>query len=185
MEFFNDIGKKLSRAARGVQELTREGMENTRLAVDLRAARSELEKSYAELGRAYYESLSGGEVPQTLVDRVKNCLAEIETLTALRDRPAKSMRCPSCGTMQEDGARFCSCCGKRMPEEAPALPEEEETDDAEYCADCGAMRRGDVQFCPVCGRAFGDENLPEPVLPAEDPAVEPLEEPETTDGYGE
>jgi len=187
MDFFNDIGKKLSRAARGVQELTRESVENTRLAVDLRSARNELEKSYTELGRAYYESLSGGEVPQALVDRVKSCLNELETLTAMRDRSARAARCPNCGTMQDEDARFCSSCGRRMPEEAPPMPKEEEPEtEAEYCADCGAMRRGDTQFCPVCGRAFGDSSdLPDVFHETSAPEAEPLEEPEETDGYGE
>ena len=44
MEFFNDLGKKSSHAARSVQERTREGVENTRLSADLRAARAELER---------------------------------------------------------------------------------------------------------------------------------------------
>lgn len=188
MEFFNDIGKKLSRAARGVQELTREGMENTRLAVDLRAARNELEKSYMELGRAYYESLSGGDVPQARIERVKACLDEIETLTALRDRPAKSQRCPHCGMLQDEEARFCSSCGRRMPEEVPAVPvpSASEEDEPEYCDSCGAMRHGSAQFCPVCGNAFGSGTDLTPKPRTEKVSgFEPLEEPEETDGYGE
>ena len=188
MEFFNDIGKKLSRAARGVQELTREGVESTRLAVDLRAARNELEKSYMELGRAYYESLSGGDVPQAQIERVKACMEEIETLTALRDRPAKALRCPHCGMLQNEDARFCSSCGRRMPEEAPVFstPASTEEDEPEYCNSCGAMRHGSAQFCPVCGNAFGSgADLTEPVRAEKEPGFEPLEEPEETDGYGE
>src|SRR5206468_633165 len=36
--------------------------------------------------------------------------------------PVRDMKCPKCGTMLEDGARFCGACGSRLsPTEAAAL----------------------------------------------------------------
>ena len=118
MDFLNDLGKKFTKAARSVQALTRESTEDSRLNAGLRAARSELEQRYTELGKAYYESLEsdGGEIPAALIDRIRDALNRIEELTARRDR---RVRCPGCGSVQDASARYCSNCGKRMPEEAP------------------------------------------------------------------
>lgn len=182
MDFFNDLGRKFTQAARSVQAFTRDGVENSRLSSDLRSAQSELEQRYAELGKAYYESLGSpdAEVPLALIDRVRAALARVDELTLQRDR---RVRCPGCGAVQPPEARFCSNCGKRMPEDAPAL-DEPAPDDAEYCPECGAMRRDDDAYCAVCGRSFAPEADPpaapsRPVPPISRP--EPLEEPERFD----
>lgn len=185
MEFFNDLGKKFSHAARTVQERTREGVESTRLSADLRAARGELERQFAELGRAYYESVTGETpVPDELVARVRATLEQIEALTAQRERARQQTRCPSCGAVQSGEARFCSNCGRPMPEKAPDPAEEPAaSDELQYCEQCGAMRQGKSRFCVVCGFSFEPEDAQPALQPAEEPAPEsePLEEPEATD----
>lgn len=184
MDFFGDLGRKFSHAARSVTERTKESVESTRLAVDLRAARSDLEDRYAELGRAYYDSITmeNYEVPQELIQQVREAIALVESLTAQRERASRQNRCPSCGSAQAHDANFCSNCGRPMPESAPAMVESA-VDDAEYCDSCGAMRQGESRFCAVCGEAFikEDENPPAIVRPEKIPAPETLEEPEDTE----
>ena len=184
MDFFGDLGRKFSHAARSVTERTKEGVENTKLAVDLRAARSELEERYAELGRAYYDSIEmeKHEVPGELIRRVRESIALVENLTAQRDRASRQSRCPSCGSAQAQGANFCSNCGRPMPDDSPLMTETAD-DDAEYCEACGAMRQGESKFCAVCGEAFCSEDIqpPAPVQPTREPAPETLEEPEDTE----
>ena len=182
MDFFNGLGKKFSQAARSVQEKTRDSVESTRLAGDLRSAKNELETRYTELGRAYYNTLTDKEetVPQELIDAVRDTLKLIADLTAQRDRIHQQIRCPGCGAVQSEEARFCSNCGKRMPEEMPAPAKEPEPEIEEaYCAMCGAMRHGQSKFCAVCGHAYGTD-LPVAVQEKnepESPYAEPLEEP--------
>lgn len=181
MDFFNDLGKKFTKAARSMQVFTRDSAENTRLTADLRSARGELEQHYAELGRAYYESLGSpeAEIPVELIDRVRTTLERIDELIAQRDR---RVRCPGCGAVQAPEARFCSNCGRRMPEDAP---EPASDDDPDYCPECGAMKRDGEAYCAVCGRPFAKESAALP--PAEQvpkpkaPRPEPLEEPERFD----
>lgn len=184
MDFFGDLGRKFSHAARSVTERTKESVESTKLAVDLRAARSDLEALYAELGRAYYDSITmeKHKVPDELVQRVREAIALVENLTAQRDRANRQNRCPSCGSAQAHDANFCSNCGRPMPENEPAMVESA-VDDAEYCDSCGAMRQGESKFCAVCGEAFvmEDENPPAIVRPAKTPAQDSLEEPEDTE----
>lgn len=186
MDFLNDLGKRFTRVARSVQERTREGWESTRLSADLYSLRGDLERQYTTLGEAYFKAVSAGEeVPQELVSRVKATVDRIDELTALREN---RVRCPACGSFQAPEARFCSKCGRRMPEDAPEPVEEPvEEDESEYCPECGAMRHEDSNFCAVCGHAFAANAAkeepeapakPEPAAPSEPPAEEPDHEPD-------
>ena len=186
MDFLNDLGKRFTRVARSVQERTREGWESTRLSADLYSLRGDLERQYTALGEAYFKAVSAGEeVPQELVSRVKATVDRIDELTALREN---RVRCPACGSFQAPEARFCSKCGRRMPEDAPEPVEEPvEEDESEYCPECGAMRHEDSNFCAVCGHAFAANAAkeepeapakPEPAAPSEPPAEEPYHEPD-------
>ena len=186
MDFLNDLGKRFTRVARSVQERTREGWEITRLSADLYSLRGDLERQYTALGEAYFKAVSAGEeVPQELVSRVKATVDRIDELTALREN---RVRCPACGSFQAPEARFCSKCGRRMPEDAPEPVEEPvEEDESEYCPECGAMRHEDSNFCAVCGHAFAANAAkeepeapakPEPAAPSEPPAEEPDHEPD-------
>lgn len=181
MDFFNDLGRKFTKAARSVQEFTREGVENTRLASDLRSARAELDRRYADLGRAYYESLNDGtgEVPEELVGGVRDALEFLESLLSQRERLHPQTRCPGCGAMQSADARYCSSCGRRMPEDAPKVAEPVKDDDPEYCAVCGAMRHESAKYCPVCGCSFENPSEEPPAVPHREPEppAEPCEEP--------
>ncbi len=186
MDFLNDLGKRFTRVARSVQERTREGWESTRLSADLYSLRGDLERQYTALGEAYFKAVSAGEeVPQELVSRVKATVDRIDELTALREN---RVRCPACGSFQAPEARFCSKCGRRMPEDTPEPVEEPvEEDESEYCPECGAMRHEDSNFCAVCGHAFAANAAkeepeapakPEPAAPSEPPAEEPDHEPD-------
>ena len=184
MDFLGDLGRKFSLAARTVTERTKESVENTKLAVDLRAARGELEVRLAELGRAYYDSVTmeGRKVAPELIQSVREGIALVESLAAQRDRASRQSRCSACGSTQPQDANFCSNCGRPMPESAPEIEDSFE-DEEQYCSICGAMRQGESKFCAVCGEAFDheDDNLPVPAEPAAFSVLEPLEEPEDTE----
>lgn len=183
MDFFNGLGKKLTGAARSVQEFTRDSVENTRTGLDLRSARAELEKQYAELGRAYFESVEHNRpVPDKLLDDVRDSIRLIESLLIQRQQSRRLERCPGCGTAMPAGAKFCSSCGQPMPEK---MPEPDNRDnDVQYCPECGAMRQGASRYCALCGQSFENET---PLVPI--PAARVLsptpEEPECGENYAE
>ena len=178
MDFFNDLSKKFSQAARSVQVRTRESVEGTKLSVDIRAARGELNDRYAELGRAYYESIagSGARVEEALIRAVRESIAQIESLNAQLEHVRRQTRCPSCGTVQSEETNFCGNCGRAMPEKGPELsaaPVEE----AQYCEQCGAMRVRKNRFCEVCGSAFEPEEDPPSLTAAPEEKQPSPEEP--------
>ena len=59
------------------------------------------------------------------------------------------MKCPSCGTDNKAGRRFCGTCGHAL-----ALP----------CAACGFENQPDDRFCGGCGTALSDA-APTPIAP--------------------
>lgn len=191
MEFFNDLSKRFSNVAKSVTEKTKDGVEVTRIASDLRIQKNALEQLYAELGKACYAMRIGegdAEQAEQLSARIERTRARIDELVAQRDAIRDVRRCPSCGQVMVKDARFCSNCGKRMPEEAPQVAEDPA--EAEYCPDCGAQRGANDRFCAVCGRSFEPgaalkpEAAPEPEASARfyDPEPEDIEEPEV---YGD
>jgi len=166
MDFLNEFSKKFTSVARSVSEKSRENAETSRLNGELSAATNNLEKLYGRFGRACYAVHEGGgdhkELEQ-LALQIRAARLHVEELTARRDAAREMKRCLGCGAVFPREARFCSACGKRLPEAAPK-PEPMEL--GEYCAGCGAKREGGEAICPVCGLPFDtpddQEQEPEP-----------------------
>lgn len=187
MDFLNDLGRKFTKAARSVQEMTLDTVESSRLAEKVReySVRSELENLHAEIGRAYLKSLDGeGDVPAELIERARAVAKRLAAMEGPKD--ADLRRCPHCGTPADKSSAYCSRCGKPLPDDAPApaVSAMPEADEPEYCADCGAMRQSGSKYCAVCGAAYAKDGS---VVPAK-PHVEfaPVEDlPEEPDNFEE
>ncbi|MFP4344550.1 MAG: zinc ribbon domain-containing protein [Anaerolineales bacterium] len=82
------------------------------------------------------------------------------------------MQCPSCGFENRADARFCKRCGTHLPQEAPAVHEQERE---RTCPNCDAPLRSGARFCKRCGTQIEEEE------PAVAPAAAPSrQEPEPT-----
>ena len=128
------------------------------LEAQLEQAKTVLERSYATLGRRYYQSCQGaapGPEEETLFraiaageQQVKAC--EQEVLAARGQR-----RCPHCGEIISNQVLFCSNCGKRVAGENQ-IP----------CPHCRKLITKDALFCKYCGHPvnggarFGTESAP-------------------------
>ena len=183
MEFFNDLSKRFTSVAKTVSEKTKDSVEVTRIANDLRVQKNTLEQLYTELGKVCYAVRMGeaeADQAEALAERVRQTRDRIDELTAQRDAIRDIRRCPGCGAVMTKDARFCSSCGRKLPEDAPAA---EPMDKAEYCPDCGAERVGDERYCAVCGKSFAEEAGEAPAAEAAEAPEVPLnvEEPEATD----
>ena len=181
MDFLNEFSKRFSNVARQVSEKSKENPELARLNDSVRAAKAELEQLYARYGKACYavrEGQGDKEMLDALAVRIRAAKLALEELTDQREAAYEQKRCANCGAVHPAQARYCSMCGKRLPEEAPKpepLPE------GEYCPNCGARREGDDAVCPVCGADLSPlppEPTPEPERPAAPDVEEPTAEEE-------
>lgn len=179
MEFFNGLGKKLVQKTRSSSAKGREETEQGQQTTDLQNARENLEHALDRLSRAYDQSA----IPD-LIRRVREAQELVDALKAQQERAAEMIRCPNCGTMQTQNARYCSNCGRPMPEKGLEDTEEGPNADLEYCPDCGALRQDDAKYCAICGKAFGAaEKTPQVEYNlARRFDFEMLEEPEYLDG---
>ena len=70
---------------------------------------------------------------------------------------AESLPCPSCGTPNEGGRKFCGECGSAL---------------AQSCPSCGAANASTVKFCGECGTALATAPAANAQPPASTPAAE-------------
>lgn len=50
------------------------------------------------------------------------------------------MKCVQCGSELKPGAKFCTSCGAKQPEQG-----------ADHCPSCGAALQPGAKFCKNCG----------------------------------
>lgn len=192
MDFFSDIGKKFSSAAKTVQKRTLESVEIGKLNSEMRSLKEKRAHLFKSLGEAYYKAggkNEGNERIEVLVEQLDQIAVREAELQAQLDRLTQQKRCPKCGNVVALEARFCPACGERLPEEEkPAEPEEPAQPAPEYCVGCGALRQDHSRFCVVCGKAFDaaeekvemEINWPDSGA-AEEETVEEHEEPSPED----
>ncbi len=166
MDFLKEFSKQFSNVARSVSGTPKEGAEVARLNGEMKAAEAALEKLYARYGQACYAQRCGAgdaRAVESLAVQVQAARLRLDELTERRDAARQFKRCAGCGAVHPIQARFCSACGKRLPDEAP---KPEPVAAGEYCPGCGALREGGEARCPVCGAYFDAR----PAEPAPTPA---------------
>lgn len=161
MAFFNEFKEIFNKAAHSVTSKTREGIEITRLSSESRGLANEIAMLHGQIGRLYVESKGADEQSlSSLCARVEELQARLEELDRQKQLLKNQNRCPACGSGMPRNARFCSNCGRRMPEAAAEPEAAPSAEDVTYCPECGAMRRDGDSFCAVCGHGFEPESEP-------------------------
>ncbi len=155
MAFFNEFKEKFNKAAQSVSTKTRESVEMTRLIGESRSVSGELTTLYEQIGRIYVDSRGADtEAMASLCTRVDELRGRLDALERQRMQLKNQNRCPACGAVMARDAKFCSSCGRRMPEPVPETQAAPELEDVVYCPECGAMRKDADAFCAVCGHSF-------------------------------
>ncbi|MBR4434929.1 MAG: zinc ribbon domain-containing protein [Clostridia bacterium] len=190
MDFFENIGSKLTQAGSGAQQRIKKMQNVSALNSHISKLEKSIHEAYLKLGESYYSSHSGDEAPEfsdiigTITDAKKQIEAAQTELKAIRALTT----CQKCGANLKEGFAFCSACGAKVERPAPPAA-------ANVCAGCGAPILGDASFCTKCGRrieapavkaeaqpASEPQPIPEPIpqpIPQPDPTVEDEPEPDT------
>lgn len=155
MAFFNEFKEKFNKAAQSVTSKTKDSVEITRLSGESRGIANELATLYEQIGRCYVDSKGSDlEALEPLCARVEELRDRLEELERQRMQLKNQNRCPACGAVMAKNARFCSNCGRRMPEPAPEQESTPAAAEVSYCPECGAMRKEEDAFCDVCGHSY-------------------------------
>ena len=154
MDFFEQLGKKLTDTGQNVARQTK----NLADVTQLNNAISEREKKVSQLllsiGQAYYERHKNDSAAEelSLIEEVNSLQAEIAQNREKIKQIKGIVKCPNCGADVPFNAAFCSNCGAKAVHDA-VLPETsaEDAGNVRYCPNCHAAVAKDDLFCNICG----------------------------------
>jgi len=113
---------------------------------------------FAEIGRKVFESDGAKSFPAEAnkLALIQSNIAEAKEKLEVMQNEAKAAEaekqqadavrtCPSCGTVNPDGVKFCQDCGTKLGAPAKA-----------FCGQCGEGNPPGTRFCGSCGAKLGE-----------------------------
>lgn len=159
MAFFD----KLNQVAKNIGDKTNDAIETTKLNSKINSEKAAADTELCKIGAFYYERFArSGEVDPEILefcrsakshyDAAAKAQAEIERIKTENEAPiptapSAGIACPSCGTANAPGTKFCQNCGAKLE---AATPQERK------CPACGAIVAPGVKFCSECGQRMED-----------------------------
>ena len=139
MALFEDLGKRVSNAAKTVTRRTQEAADAVKLNGQIASYQEQIEELFMQVGKAYFavHSAGGNEVADKLCAEIEHMQAEQKSVREQLDALRNVRRCPNCGETQAASAAFCASCGTKMPEvkrPEPVIPEPVQTEEPEAAA---------------------------------------------------
>lgn len=160
MAFFDEVGKKLTKAGQGVAQSTK----NVATVAKLNSAISDEEKNINRqllaIGQAYFD-LHKDNPEEAMAEAVGSIIRSQEQIARCKEqvRQIKGMvNCPNCGAEVAYSAAFCNACGHQMPQHAP----QPAAGNGSVCSKCGARLGPTQKFCTTCGTPVA-QPAPQPV----------------------
>lgn len=144
MGFLDDLGKGLNKVGKKTSEMA--GVAKVKL--EITKVKGNIDKKYEEMGsRVYFlqkENLPLDESITEFIQEIDELYVSLEALEAEIAEPG--VKCPSCGALVEEGAKFCGKCGHAMGGKPEVVS-------GKKCPNCGADV-GDAKFCNSCGTSI-------------------------------
>lgn len=118
MATWDDIKDSLYTAGKDISQKAKDVSGVARLKMDIRAKEDYLEKQYAAIGKAYYEShkdsedVLEAEAAQFRV--IEEALLEISRMQEAILKIQGAVPCPNCHAKMPKGVTYCSSCGAKM-----------------------------------------------------------------------
>lgn len=176
MAIWDDFGKKAGDSVKGLGSRAKEIAEVARLNGQMAVKRTEGEKLYAEIGKAYCAVRTGADEDEKLKQLCRDAAviqADLEDLQRQLDVLHKVRRCAVCGEVSSSDSKFCGSCGSKFEvetafaEKAVIVPETIKIDigeaPAEEAAEAAAETEPIAAEAPVEARFFAAEAGAEPV----------------------
>lgn len=171
MAFFDKLGE----ITKSIGDKTTDAIETGKLNNKINSEKAAAGEDFKKIGEYYYgKYMEGVEVAPEVVefcnsakahfDAVTEAQAQIERIkaeneaekaaaapvmpaaSAVATAPVGGIVCPSCGTTNSEGTKFCQNCGNKLEIPAPTEPGKR------FCSACGTEVAPGVKFCPQCGQ---------------------------------
>ena len=132
MAFFDDLGKKLSKAGQSAVQKTKELADIAKLNSSVYDEEKKIDNNYLEIGKLYV-SLHDADHEQdfdSLISAIHESEDKIKELKQQNSAIKGVVKCEKCGAEVSGDSAFCSSCGAPMPVVKPAETVPAETVDA-------------------------------------------------------
>lgn len=148
MDFFEEIGTKITQAGQKTKQVTNNLTETAKLNSRSNELTEMIKNLYTQLGQKYFE-LFGDEPVEEMLElcqQIQKSVKEREIVKADIQRLKGFRPCPTCGNENPIDANFCSNCSAPLPQ----LPKHEVPKE-NTCPQCGSKVFEGVHFCSKCG----------------------------------
>lgn len=136
MAFFDDLGKKISKAGQNAVQKGKELADIAKINSAVYDEEKKIDDNYREIGKLYF-SLRG-ENPEVDFAAMIAAIHESESKIAEFKQQIKDIKgvvcCEKCGAEVSNNAAFCSACGAPMPVVKPVETQPEQDPEAEDAA---------------------------------------------------
>ena len=152
-DLFGKIKGSIDKSVATVSVKSNEFVETTKFKTQIATLEKEIEELQKTVGKGYHRKWLNQESDFEEINEIcviiKAKEAEIESckqeIKNLQNESKKILnaedgnKCPSCGAVNKENAKFCAGCGMKLIE-----------DDTTFCS-CGAKVKLTAKFCPACG----------------------------------
>jgi RNA polymerase subunit RPABC4/transcription elongation factor Spt4 len=152
MEFFKDLGKKISTASQDVVKKTQEMADTMKLNGEISSEEKKISSAYSMIGQKYFEMHSDSP-SEEFIDYINSIKSSIDRIAELKAEVLKlsgKKRCQQCNSELENKAPFCPNCGAKQPIEVEEV-KVEVTEVKNACKNCGEALENGAIFCASCG----------------------------------
>lgn len=134
IEFFDDLGRKISQAGQSAVQKTKEMTDIVKLNSSIADEEKKIRNSYAEIGKLYV-SLHGEEHEPDFDELMADVHEAEEKINDYRKQIGNIkgiVKCEKCGADVPANSSYCNSCGAAMPvTETPEASAQEVTPDAQ------------------------------------------------------
>ncbi len=147
MDFFEQLGKKISDVSQSAVQKTKDFADTTQLNSAISDKEKKISGLCLSLGKAYYEDHKAETDSKygDLIKQINDLYAEISENKEKIKQIKGVVKCPKCGAELPLDASFCNACGAKIEKE------EKKEEIGRKCPKCGANVAEGDSFCNVCG----------------------------------
>ncbi len=156
MSFLKKLGETAKSTASSIGTKSAELVSSGKIMVEKKQLEGKVNDKFSELGSVFYEGFTSGsglnseqltsicEEITVLKRNIEEIEKKIHEEQVAMDQPQVSTgkKCPSCGSIVEEGKKFCVECGGNMTDT---------TEQSKTCPKCNANIGVGLKFCSECG----------------------------------